>query len=97
LVKEIAYESSLTNAASNGHTDILELLFREVSGISISCYQKTLFVSAKAGHVSACKFLLDTAKVDPTAQDNLALYYAASYDTMAVVELLVMNYTVNLT
>jgi ankyrin repeat protein len=54
LNDKVDLDRAISAAAANGHTAILELLWREVSGIPNLNWQHALDWAAREGHVSTC-------------------------------------------
>jgi ankyrin repeat protein len=81
LSDKVDLDTAISAAAANGHTAILELLWREVSGIPNLNWQHALDWAAREGHVSTCKFLLGTINAEP---NNSLFFNAASHDQAAV-------------
>jgi ankyrin repeat protein len=93
LFNDMIHFDNVTIAAKNGHNSVLELRWRDFSEMPKVYWEHAFILAAKDGHVSACKFLLDILNVNAS---NTVLYYAALNDQMAIVDLLVMHYIVDL-
>jgi ankyrin repeat protein len=87
----ILEQEALTDACSNGHTDIVQLLLADPR-IDPSLYDDVAIrFAASEGHLDIVSLLLQDERVDPSAYDDEALMEACAEGHVHVVERLLLD------
>jgi len=88
VISEQANDSCFYWACSLGHTEIVELLLKDVRFNPVGNDNQPFNMAAASGHVDIVKLLLSDTRVDPSTHNNYAIRWASENGHIEVVKIL---------